>query len=258
MTLFKGRGIGGLTESELRRFKGLGPMFDFLRFHSLSCVRLFDDYMVDTLNADYLAITAGATATTFAHSANSNGMIRGALGTTAATSGLLAVTPAVWYGDYDCGMMIRFRVSDLDELTVEAGFVDAGHAAVDTLQVNSLTTPTFNGTIADVALWLYDDSSTTRTSGLYTDGTTVAAATKTAGSVSAPVADTWKTVGIQISGNYVAAFEGNLDAMKLVAQPSAAAIEGGSALKFFFDFLSGDTNDTNVDIDFIHVWQQRQ
>lgn len=258
MTLFKGMPPGGLTEGDLRRYRGLGPLFNFLRYQSRNCVRVFDDFTGDTLNGDNFVVTAGATATTYAHSAQANGMIRGACGTTAATSGLLLASPLMWYGDQDCGCEVRMKISDLDEVRVEIGFVDTNMQSVNTPQVNNLSTPTFNNSIADAALWLYDDSSTTRTSGLYTIGTAIDAA-KTAGSVAAPVADTYFTVGIQISQNYVQCYQGTgLGPMSLVADRGrTASIEGGTALRFVICVELDDTNDTNVDIDYIDVWQQR-
>lgn len=258
MTLFKGRNPGGLFEADLRKFKGLGPLFDYLRFSSLNTVLLDDDFLGDAINTDlWAAITPGATATLYTIQSDENGTIKGIHGTTAATSGLQWAGKLHFRGDRDCGMLVRLKVdTDVSELRVEVGFADA-LPAINTNVVNSLATPTFN-TAADVACWVYDHASSTTTSGLYTDGAAITAA-KTAGTVSALVADTYKWIGLQISGDFVQCFEGGANGpMRLVADRGRVqSIEGGNAVLPFVASKLSDTTDCAIFLDRVMVWGQR-
>ncbi len=243
-----------LSESELRKFLSHGPKFSYLRFMSVDCVHFFDDFLVDTINLDNYVVDAGATATAFAHSAASGGIIRGVHGTTAATSGLRLLTPAIWLGDNNCGMEIRYRLSVITEQRLEIGFGNA-IPAVNTSVVNSLTTPTFN-TLANGVVYVYDNASAVTTSGFYSDGTgATAAAAKVATTTNRPVADTYQTVRIQTFGNNNMAGLW-VDGQLLVAT-STVLHEGGTSNIFFVDAKRSDTTDCNLDIDYIRIWQQR-
>lgn len=256
MGLFRSRDprVGGpLSEKELRKFQQEGSRFNFLKFYSINAVHFFDDFIVDTINLDNYAVTAGATATVFAHSAHRDGMIRGAHGTTAATSGLLLQTPAMWYGDYYCGFEIRYKLSVITEQRLEVGIGNAVPAA-NTTVVNNISTPTFN-TLANGVVYMYDHAGSTTTSGLYSDGTGgTAAAAKTATTTNRPVADTWQTVRIQTFGdtNKAALW---IDGVLLV-DTNTVLHEGGTANVFFLSATRSDTTDCNLDIDYIRIWQE--
>lgn len=258
MGLFRNTGtplLGGpLTEKELRKFLQEGAKFDFLKYYSVGMVHQFDDFLGDAINLDLYASTAGATATAYASTADRDGMIRGVHGTTAATSGLLLQTPAMWYGDYYCGVEVCFRLSVITEQRIEIGFGNAVPAA-NTTVVNSLATPTFN-TLANGVVYVYDHAGSTTTSGFYSDGTSsTAAAAKTATTTNRPVADTWQTVRIQTFGsNNSAALW--VDGKRLV-NTGGVLHEGGTANVFFISATRSDTTDCNLDIDYIRLWQER-
>ena len=256
MALFRKREpkVGSpLSEKELRKFFQEGNKFNFLKYLSIGAVHQFDDFLGDAINLDLYAITKGATATDFTATADRNGMIRGIHGTTAATSGLLIQTPAMWYGDYFAGFEIRYRLSVITEQRVEIGFGNAV-PSVNTTVVNSLATPSFN-TLANGVVYVYDHATATTTSGLYSDGTGgTAAAAKTATTTNRPVADTWQTVRIQTFGdtNKAALW---VDGVLLVDGGSVLH-EGGTANVFFLSATRSDTTDCNLDIDYIRIWQE--
>lgn len=248
--------VGGpLTEKELRKFSQEGAHFNWLKFQSQGVVHFFDDFLGDTINLDNYAVTAGATATVFAISAHANGMIRGAHGTTAATSGLLLQTPAQWYGDYFTGFEIRYRLSVITEQRLEIGIGNAVPAA-NTTVVNNITTPTFN-TLANGVVYMYDHTGSTTTSGLYSDGTGgTAAAAKSATTTNRPVADTWQTVRVQTHGDNNSASLW-IDGV-LLKSNTGTLHEGGTANVFFLSATRSDTTDCNLDIDYVRIWQERQ
>ena len=256
MGLFRNRDplVGSpLSERELRKFCREGSKFNFLKLYSINAVHFFDDFLGDAINLDMYASTAGATATVFAATAHRDGMIRGVHGTTAATSGLLIQSPAMWYGDYYCGMEVRYRLSVITEQRLEIGFGNAVPAA-NTTVVNSLSTPSFN-TLANGVVYLYDHATATTTSGVYSDGTgATAAAAKTATTTNRPVADEWQTVRIQTFGanNSAAVWVDG----KLLFNSGAVLHEGGTANVFFLSATRSDTTDCNLDIDYFRVWQE--
>lgn len=239
-----------LSSASLRKVMAKGPLYDHLLLSASDIVHFYDDFLVDTINLDQYVLVAGATATAFAHLAAENGIVRGVSGTTAATSGLQLYTPAMWYGDRNAGCEVRFRTSVITETRWEFGFADA-LPAVDTAIGNNLSTPTFN-TAADVAIYLFDDASSVVTSGLYTDGTAITAA-KTATTTNRPVANTYQTVRIQVLTNAVLLWVDGI----LLAQHAADSIEGGTALRFVISHKKSDTTNSNTDIDYIRIWQER-
>lgn len=242
-----------LSDAEIYKKMARNPLSEFLRFQSRDRVHFFDDFLVDTINLDNYVLAAGATATAFAHSAHASGIVRGASGTTAATSGLQIYTPAMWYGDQFAACEIRMRTSVITETRLEMGFADA-LPAVNTSVGNNLSTPTFN-TAADVAMYLFDDASSTVTSGLYTDGTSITAA-KTATTSGRPTANTFITVRLQLVVNHVLMWVNG----QLLASHNTAGtdyIEGGTACRFFLSHKKSNTTDSNIDIDYIRVWQAR-
>jgi hypothetical protein len=242
-----------LSDAELSKKMGKNPLYEFLRFSSRDRVHFYDDFLGDTINLDNYVLATGATATAFAHAAHASGIVQGASGTTAATSGLQIYTPAMWYGDQYAGCEVRFRASVVTETRLECGFVDA-LPSVNTAVGNNLSTPSYN-TAADVAIYLYNDASATKTSGFYTDGTAIAPV-KTATTTGRPTANTFITVRIQLIGNQGYMW---VDGKLLAAHNTAGTdyIEGGTALRFFLDHKKSDTTDSNVEIDYIRCWQAR-
>ncbi len=242
-----------LSEAEIRKAMGKGPGFEFLALGARDSVHFFDDFLGDTINLDNYVLATGATATAFAHSAHASGMIRGALGTTAATSGLQIYTPAMWYGDQNCRMEMRLRTSSILELRVEAGFAST-LPAVNTTIVNSMATPTFN-TTANGSIYLYNETGGTTTTGLYTIGTAISAA-KTATTTNRYVADTFLTLRMACLTNRVKVW---IDGVELVSHDTGTTnyVEGGTAMSAVVSLKANSTTDSNIDIDYIRIVQDR-
>jgi hypothetical protein len=245
-----------LSKRSLRKFTGLGPRYEFLEmFAKRDFAFEWFDFNVKALDTTNLwTVAAGATATTWAVNASVGGWIRGASGTTAATSGLQIYRPNKFVkGDNGCGMIVGFRFDIFDEIRLEMGFADA-LPAVNTNVVNNISTPTFN-TAADVALYMIDEASSVTTTGFYTDGTSITAA-KTAVTAPVPVVDTLFTAMIQVQDNQAYLFLNDLDS-PVASHANTDYIEGGNGLLPFFSQKTSDTNSKNIDIDFIGVWSGR-
>ena len=243
-----------LSAAELRRAYARGPLERFLRFYAKrDVVLLFDDFMTKALDATNLyTVATGATATAFAPSQTlEDGVLRGVSGTTAATSGLQFQIPVTGFtGSKNAGCEVRWQTSVVTETRIEMGFVNA-LPAVNTSIVNNLTTPTYN-TTATAALYLFDNASSTNTGGLYMIGSAVSA-TKSATTTTYPTAATYQTVRIQVNGTKVSMWVDGI----LVAQPTADGLTAADALKFVFSHKKNDTTTSNVDIDYIAVWKDR-
>ncbi len=206
----------------------------------------FTEKALDTTNV--WDVAAGATATTWAISAGLNGRILGVGGTTAATSGLQLATPqGLFSGDKNAGMEIRYQIDDITECRLEFGFVDA-LPSVNTTVVNDLSTPTFN-TTAQAALYLYDHTGSTTTTGGYFIGSDVDAS-KVATTSRRPVNDTYQVVRIQLLADRALFW---IDGVLM----GSGAIQGGDALKLAVSFKGSSTNDHNLLIDYIEYWADR-
>lgn len=252
--MFGNRNPFPLSDAFLRRFTTDGYKQDYLKARA-GRSRSFEvyDFNVKALDTTNLwTVAAGATATTWAVRAEAGGWIRGVGGTTAATSGLQLSRPTAYMtGAAKCGMAIIYRLSAITEVRFEAGLVNA-LPSVNTTIVNSLTTPTFN-TTASAALWVFDHTSSTTTSGLYADGSGVAAS-RVATSTNRPAVDTVHFVAIEVDGQKISLWTG--DSNQPVAAMSAG-ITAADGLIPVVSFKKSNTTDMNVDIDAIFTWSGR-
>lgn len=244
-----------LSDAFISRFKSSrGWELDFLKARA-SKSRSFEHYdfnikALDTTNV--WSVAAGASATTWAVLAAAGGWIRGVSGATAATSGLqLSMPTSYWTGAANAGFAILYRLSVITETRVEMGFVNA-LPAVNTPIVNSLVTPTFN-TAATGALWVYDNASAVTTSGLYTIGS-AAAAQKVATTTQRPVAATTHFAAIEVIGQTVTLWLGDVSAPMATLTLGVTAAD---ALIPVFSHKKSDTTTSNVDIDTIWTWSGR-
>ena len=241
-----------LSRAQLTRRMGKGdPIYKFLEYQALKDV-VFEkyDFLGAALDTNQITVvTKGSTATEWAISAGMNGRILGIGGTTAATSGLqFTVAPgAIFSGDKNAGFEIRYQIDDITEQRLEMGFVNA-FPSINSTAVNSLTTPTFT-TTADAALYVYNHTGTTTTTGLYAIGTAVAA-NKTATTTKRPVNATYQVVRIQLIGNLAFLW---VDGVYMCS----ADIEGGDAMKLGINCKTNSTNDHNILIDYIAYWTDR-
>lgn len=246
-----------LTNLELKkRLGGKGPLYEFLSPYATgSTVNFLDDFALAALDlSSWTVATAGGTATTWAITVAANGLLRAVAGTTAATSGNRATTPKIWTGSNNMGCEVRFKTSDITETRIELGFIDAVPAAsTSTPCVNSLVTPTFN-TVADAALFVYNHTGSTTTSGLYTiDSTAVTGiAQKAATTTNRPVNATFQTVRITLQGAIASLW---VDGVKLAV--TSAAIKPTTTCVFQMSTLGNSTTSQNLDVDYVRVWSDR-
>lgn len=242
-----------LSVRELRKGQENSPQFYFSRFQALHDVFFFeDDFMYKALNTTNLyTANAGATATAFAAGTLEDGNIRGQTGTTAATSGLQVILPVAHFtGSRNYGCEVRWQTSAVTNIRIECGFVDA-LPAVNTNIVNSLTTPSYN-TTAKAALYVFDNASATNTLGLYTIGSSGAAAAKQAFTSPVPTASQFTTLRIQANSTEVNLF---VDGIFVGYAPSG--ITAADSVEWCFSATKADTSNANIDIDYLMLWKDR-
>lgn len=241
-----------LSRAQLARRMGTkDPIYKFLEhFASHNVVFKEYDFLGAALDTNEITVvTKGSTATEWAISAGVSGRILGIGGTTAATSGLqfYAAPGAIFSGDKNAGFEIRYQIDDITEQRLEFGFVNA-FPSINSTAVNSLSTPSFTTTV-DAALYVYNHTGTTTTSGLYAIGTAVAA-NKTATTTKRPVNATYQVVRIQLIGDVAFMW---IDGVYM----AAASIEGGDLMKLGVNCKTNSTNDHNILIDKLSFWVDR-
>ena len=238
---------------DLERLFGRGDLTEILRPLALrDLVYERFDFNLKALDATNIwNVAAGGGATTWAINTQESGVVRGVPGATAATSGLQLSLPANYKGDRNCGMEVRYKLSDISEIRLEIGFVNA-LPAVNTTVINSLVTPTVN-TSTEVGMYVYDHATATTTTGLYTLGSGGFSAARVATTTNRPVNDTYQVVTVQVIGNQVVVF---VDGVHL-ASSGVDKIEGGTAIIPAISIKQSDTNTSNVDLDYLAVWSER-
>lgn len=247
-----------LSEAQLRKFTGRGAMHRFLEYLATgdACV-IFDDFTTKALNTtnDY-SVAAGATATTWAINGQANGVIRGATGTTAATSGLHLLLNATgmgtWTGARSCGIEVMWQTSDITELRFEVGF-GATFPAVNTVMVATNIgsgTPTFN-TTADGMVYLYNHTGSTTTMGLFSIGTGITAQ-RVNNTIAAPVNATFQRVSVQTNGQH-----GFVQVNGVTVARIATGIVAATAMYPIVAIKNNSTTSQNIDLDYIRIWQNR-
>lgn len=238
-----------LSDRILRKFTGKGPRWDFLAARP-SRSRSFENYdfnvkALDTTNQ--WTVTAGATATTWAVLAEPGGWIRGVTGASVATGSLqLSIPTKYWNGTKGAGFASLIRLSAVTEIRVEMGFADV-LPAINTTALN-LASGTFNS-IASGAVYVYDHTGSTTTSGLYTIGTSTAfgsVATTTNRFDSAAT----MFVALEVNSRSVSLWLGDQE------QPIARAATGTTAADSWIPFIMVKTSTAtkNVDIDSFITW----
>lgn len=162
-----------------------GPLFEFLaKLATNDVVHFKDDFIYDAsaLNLDFWTVASGGGAgvATFQTTLASGGWIRGTTGTANGdTTTQTIVGPAIYCGTQNTEIAFRIKpVTAVTETRIEVGFVDAVASSTKTA-INSLVTPTLNTGTAQAALFVYDHTGSTTTTGLYT-GDAVFTAAKTA------------------------------------------------------------------------------
>ena len=222
---------------------------------------VFDDFLQDTINLDYWALGADATATTFATSVGVGGRIAGATGTTG--EGFHSIKgPLDYFGDNNCGVEIRWQQDVVTNDLVEMGFVDA--LTDDTLSaIGDIDTPTIGNGAVNVAVIAKDYSQTLKTLAFVTDGDTANFnTTKTDLGTRDLTAATYITGRVGIAGNaaYCGLYGANGELLEFASHgtSTATSTEGGTAAQpWFIIGTKVVSSDIATIIDSIAVWEDR-
>lgn len=238
-----------LFDSVLRKFTGKGPRYDFLAMRA-DASRSFEkfDFNVKALDAtNQWTVGATSTATTWAVLAAAGGWIRGVTGASVATGALqLSIPTKYWNGATGAGFASLIKLSAITEVRLEQGFADV-LPAVGTTAVN-LASNAFNS-VAAGAVYLYDHTGSTTTSGLYTIGVSIAySAVATTTNRYASGATLF--VAVEVDGTTVRLWVG------APGQPLAvktSALEAANGL-IPFVLVQTSSGSKNCDIDTIWTW----
>lgn len=243
-----------LSDAFISRFTTRGYMADFLKARA-SRSRSFEHYdfnikALDTTNI--WTVAAGSGATTWAVRAEAGGWIRGVGGASSAVSGLQLSIPQKYFtGAAGAGFAALIRLSDISECRLTCGFADA-LPSVNTKIVNSLVTPTFN-TASAGAMYVYDHTGTTTTTGLYTIGTSSTAA-KVATTTQRFVNATTLFVAVEVNGAVAQLWVGDVSTPLAVQHHAVTPTDG---LLPFVEYQQSDGTTSNCDIDAIWHWSGR-
>lgn len=246
-----------LSRAQIRRFtSGNSAMHDFLsQYATRDAVVFFDDFLGDTINLDNYAVanSGGTSAADFALVAAVNGTIQGDTGTSDNGS-ISLIGPAIWKGDNNAGMEIRFKMDAVTDVHWEVGFIN-GVPGSNTGGINDIDTPTVYMT--DGAVVGMDTDQTLKTMAFVTEGSTTGQdPTKTNLGTLAPAAATYMTVRIQLKGNHAAAWvNGTLYATH--ASDADGHVEGGTLLAPWVYVQTRSTTPKFFDVDYLRIWADR-
>lgn len=239
-----------LSDRILRKFTGKGPRFDYLAPFAVNSRQFTVHDFTRSITADVTntwSVSATSTATTWAALAEPGGWIRGATGTSVATAGLQIYAPtAFWNGTSGAGFASRIRLSAITEIRVEIGFADVIPA--NSVTAVNLASNAFQSVTAG-AVYLYNHTGSTTTTGLYTVGTSIAFSS-VATTTNRFVAATTLFVAMEVNGTNVQVWVGNGDS-PLVRK--AGALEAATALIPFIN-IKGSGGAHNVDLDMLATW----
>lgn len=238
-----------LHDEQIKKWSQRGYMMDFLKARA-SASRSFETFdfnvkAIDTTNQ--WTVGATSTATTWAVLAEPGGWIRGVTGASVATGALqISIPSKYWNGTTGAGFASLIRLSAVTEVRLEQGFADV-LPAVGTTAVN-LASNAF-ASVAAGAVYLYDHTGSTTTSGLYTIGTSVAfSATATTTNRYASAVTLF--VAVEIDGTTAKLWVGP------PASPLAVKTSAVAAADAFIPFIMAKTSSgsKNIDIDCIWTW----
>lgn len=238
-----------LNDEMLKRWATRGYQFDYLKAQP-GVTRSFEffDFNIKALDTtNTWTVGASSTATTWAVLAESGGWIRGVTGASLATGGLqLSLPQKYWTGTSGCGFASLIRLSAVTEVRVEQGFADV-LPAVATNLVN-LASAAFNSTV-NAAVYLYDHTGSTTTSGLYTVGTSVAFAS-VATTTNRYASGVTLFVMVEVNGTTASVWAGP------PGQPLASKTSALTAATGMIPFISCVTSSgsKNIDVDMFATW----
>lgn len=215
----------------------------------------FDDFWGDTINLDLYAVAngGGAAVASFATNVAEDGTIRATTGTAGNdTASASIIGPTIYKGDRNILFIARFKISAITEVRAEIGLIDVVPGSTKSA-INSLVTPTVNTAVVDTALYVFDHTGSTTTSGFYTAGSSFTAQ-KTVGTTYALAADTYAVIAIELSPSNSANFFFN--GVKAGAGHDNA-VEGGDAVAFWARVSASNGTSKTMDIDYRAILKDR-
>lgn len=231
-------------------------------------VFFLDDFWGDAIQAPWW--TAGATnGTAFDEPATqlANGVTRGITGTGAVGDETALTGEAIWSGNNQCGLEVRWKADVVTDTKMAVGLTDPTTNITSSI-INDIDTPTIQNGATDIALVGQDTSQTLTTMAYITDGsTTNMNTTKTNLGTRTPTAATYIGARIQLvrtATDVVASKCFLFDANGAITETAnhgdvlASQINGAILLKPWF-YWENVTNATalTIDIDYVAVWQDR-
>lgn len=175
-------------------------------------------------------------------------------------------TNLLWTGDRNCGMEVRWKIDNIDDIQFEIGFTDA-LSGVAASAINDIDTPTITNGAADVALVGMDTGQTLVTMAFITDGSTSNMnTTKTDLGTRTPTNAIYLATRVQLSGVSSAVSASNaylMDANATITDRAAhggtlaSQIKGDILLQLWQYWEPLTTSARTIDLDYLAVWQDR-
>ncbi len=245
-----------LSNKFIRRNIDKGKRYDFLRMLARRDMMepFGSDFAVKALDTtNQWTIAATSTSTTWAIRAEAGGWLRGVTGASVATGALQIQGPAkYWTGTSYCLFACLMKVDAITEVRIEQGFADV-LPAVGTSMVSDITASVAFASTVQAAAYVYDHTGSTTTSGLYTVGTSVAAA-RVVTTTARPVAATPWLVVVEVNGTNVRVWAGDSDVPPLVATSGSLTAATGMLPFFMVKTSSGSKT---VDLDMFWAYSGR-
>lgn len=228
-----------------------GLKYDLFANHAFTRSRQITKHEFDrSVAADITnvwTISATSTATTWAVLAEPGGWVRGVTGASVATAGLqMYGATKYWNGTKGAGFASLIRLSAVTEVRLEQGFVDVSPA--NSVTAVNLASNAFNS-VTTGAVYLYDHTGSTTTSGLYGIGSSTAfnsVATTTNRYDSAAVL----FVALEIYGRTARLWLG--DGETMTAKIAAATTAADTWVPWLG--IKSSSGSKNIDIDTLWTW----
>lgn len=259
-----------IGRSSRKQIAKIGPMNSELAnllypVQSRDVVFIHDDFFLEegtAITGSGLWVAGGINATNFAAPTTqlANGVVQGAVAANIADNKTLK-SAAIWTGDQNCGMELRWKIDNNATNLWEVGFVDPLTSFND-LAMNDIDTPTITNGAVDVALVAQDTGQTLTTMAFITDGSTSNYnTTKTNLGTRSPTNATYMSVRVQIAADaarcWVFDENGALVEQAQHGDVTASSIEGGTLLHAWCGFETLATTAKTVDLDSFTIWQDR-
>ena len=244
-----------LGMNHLKDFTALNSeLAEFLKPYAIHDVSFIDEDFkgFDLGNLWTTAGDSGSTEFAIPATALLGGAVTGATGTTD-DNAISIRGKAIWKGDNNAGMAVRFKTSAITDFSFEIGFIDA--VTDPTLPViTDVDTPASGNGASDIAVVHMDTDQALKTMAFVVDGVTSGmTTTKSNLGTLTPTAATYMWVCVQLVGDRAhVIIDDNKDSNHYKAID--AKIEGGTLVMPWMYFRTRVTTTRTIDIDKILVW----